>query len=470
MNNHQAIKSEMDAQEKHIRELERRLAETEVNLQAVISQQIDAVLTSENTVPLLLQQAQAALQRSNEELELRVAERTAELQQANASLQRELDERKRAEQALRESEAREHNRAKELETLMDAVPAMIWISRDRECHQMFGNRLGYEYLQMRSGANISKSASQEEVIAQPYRWEKGGVPISAEKLPMQMAAATGKSSQDFTAELVFDDGTVRHLLGNVNPLFDTDGNSNGAIGAFVDITELRKLQKQQMEYLTQIAVQHRLIEEREQDRLTIARNIHDGPVQNLTSMLFNVQVMKDEFPDARLREELDGFVKNLKNTLQELRHLIFEIRPPSVIRFGLARAIKFHAGELKEIDTGVRLLLDLAEDGPVLGEFTCLALYRIYQEAITNVLRHSKAQTAWVRMDFVDENLALEIEDNGQGFDFSGNVGRLVEGGHYGLAGMQERAEVIGGSLTVSSEPGKGTKIRVITPVLGRNK
>ncbi len=451
--------------QKRIHELERRLAEAEANLNAIVLQQIDAVITPEHTIPILLHQAQEALRRSNEELERRVAARTAELQRANVHLTRELEERKRAEQSLRESEVRERARANEQETLMDAVPVMIWITRDRECREMIGNRHSYKFFGMEVGENISKSAPEVSLLNQHYQLVKDGCVPPPEQLPMQVAAATGKPARDFTFDLVFDDGRVANLIGNVNPLFDANGSPAGAIGAFVDITELRKLQKQQVEYLTQIGIQHRLIDQREEDRLAIARNIHDGPVQNLTSMLFNAQVAKDEISDPKLMYEMNQIVANVKKAVEDLRHLIFEIRPPSVIRFGLARAIRFHSGELKEKDTGFELALDLKDNEVRLTEFACLALYRIYQEAITNVLRHSHASEAWVRLDYEGDDLLLEIGDNGRGFDFEGSIGRLAENGHYGLAGIKERADAIGGSLEVTSAPGQGTVILVHSPI-----
>ncbi len=449
---------EANLPEGRIRELERRLAESEANLRAVVSQQIDAVLISQNTIPLLLRQAQEALQRSNKDLERRVAERTAELEY-------ELEERKRIEQALRESETRERAHVKELESLMDAVPTMIWISHDPECREMSGNRQGYEFLQMGPESNISKSASEPHLDAQPYQFMKDGCIIAPMDLPIQVAAITGKQMRDYTLDVVFDDGSVYNLLGNVNPLFDQSGNPSGAVGVFVDISELRRLQKQQLEYLTRIEMQHRLIEQREQDRLAIARNIHDGPVQNLTSMMFNAQIAKEEITDPQVREQVNEMVQNVKQALQELRHLIFEIRPPSVIRFGLARAIQFHAEELKEKDIGIQLVLQLAKNGKQLSEFACLALYRIYQEAISNVLRHSGANTAWVRLDFMEDQLVLEIKDNGIGFNFDDNIRCYIDDGHFGLVGIQERVDVVGGTLKVTSAPGQGTSLLIQAPL-----
>ena len=381
------------------------------------------------------------------------------------TLKDEISERKRVLESLRASEARERARASELETLMDAVPAMIWISRDTECQDMIGNLTGYEFLRMGEGANISKTAPEVQLANQHYQMMKDGKAVPTEELPMQIAASTGKPTRDYTFDLVFDDGMTYQLIGNVNPLFDSDGKPAGAIGAFVDITSKLALEKQQLEYRSQLEIHHRLMEQREKDRQLIARDIHDGPVQTLSSTLFNIQLAKEAVSDPQFRIEMEQIGLNVKSAVQELRQVIYELRPPSVLRFGLARAIRFHAEDLMDRTPDLKLVLHLAKDHNRLPELMCLTLYRIYQEAIMNILRHSGATRAWVNLDFSADHLTLQVRDNGKGLPSKEDARGSIENGHYGLAGIRERVEAIAGKFTVHSEAGTGTTLRVVVPL-----
>ena len=166
-----------------------------------------------------------------------------------------ISERKRAEAALRESEDRERQRRQELETTLAAIPAAVLIADDKACTRITANRAGYELMQVPEGGNISKSAPEEERPRHFEIYSATGEALATDQLPMQQAAATGTSVEDFEYELRFADGRHRHHLGNALPLVDTAGDVRGAVGVFVDITE-RKHQEERIKLLLR-EVNHR---------------------------------------------------------------------------------------------------------------------------------------------------------------------------------------------------------------------
>ena len=151
-------------------------------------------------------------------------------------------ERLRAEQALRESEARERASAAELRTIMEAVPAVIWIARDPACRVITGNPASYELLRLPRESNESLSAPQDE---RPSNFEVlvDGRVLAPEELPVQRAAR-GEEVRNCEEEVRFEDGTSRFLFGNATPLRDPAGNPCGAVATFVDITDRKKMEEQ----------------------------------------------------------------------------------------------------------------------------------------------------------------------------------------------------------------------------------
>ena len=150
----------------------------------------------------------------------------------------DITDRKEAEEAQRKSEARERQRAEELETLLDAFPAIVWVAHDPECRIITGNRTASEFLRMPPDANQSKTAVEDESPRHFTVWKDGKVMPLAE-LPVQLAAR-GIAVADFEEDVVFDDGTTHHLVGNATPLYDDQENVRGAVAAFSDITERKQ--------------------------------------------------------------------------------------------------------------------------------------------------------------------------------------------------------------------------------------
>ncbi len=165
----------------------------------------------------------------------------SQLSYSNTKLTHSLAKRDELVDTLLESEKRERARSNELAVVLDAVPAAVLITHDLQALQMNGNHLAYEWFRLPEGSNISK-ASPEGERPENYRTFKDGVEIPLADMPVRMAAS-GKDVRDYEFDLVFHDGTIRHLLGNAKPLSDEQGNIHGAVSAFIDITERKKAEE-----------------------------------------------------------------------------------------------------------------------------------------------------------------------------------------------------------------------------------
>jgi PAS domain S-box-containing protein len=154
----------------------------------------------------------------------------------------DITDRKQAEEAVKASEKRAHDQAARLQAVLDTAPAIIWIAGDRECREITGNRASHVFLRVPEGTDMSKSGRAPERLAH-YRVFKDGVELTAQEMPIQRVAASGQGLSDYAMELVFNDGAVRSVLGNISPVLDPEGHPNGAIAAFIDITERKRTQE-----------------------------------------------------------------------------------------------------------------------------------------------------------------------------------------------------------------------------------
>jgi two-component system sensor histidine kinase UhpB len=155
---------------------------------------------------------------------------------------RDITERKRAEAQLLESRRKEQERRKELETFMEAVPAIVWIAHDPECHRITGNQAGQALLRVPSGKNLSKTAPPAE---RPDHFQvfRNGKPVSDHDLAMQVAGRTGKPVLGQELELRFSDETPLWIYGNAVPLLNEDGTVRGVVATYVDITQRKQAEQ-----------------------------------------------------------------------------------------------------------------------------------------------------------------------------------------------------------------------------------
>jgi PAS domain S-box-containing protein len=229
------------------------------------------------------------------------------------------------------------------------------------------------------------------------------------------------------------------------------------VGIVENITEQKRIESEMAE------LNNRLQASMELERLRLAQELHDSPMQSLYSAIYRLEELRGHADDS-LREGLSDVKQYIQQVLQDLRATAKELRPPTIFNFGLENAIRSHANDIVEKHPNLNIHLSLAHDRQILPEKVRLALFRIFQQSLANVIRHARATEVRVRFSFDAEEAHLEIRDNGRGFEVPSNWIDFVREGHYGLAGAAERANALGGVFKVQSKPGNSTTIRVTIP------
>lgn len=212
----------------------------------------------------------------------------------------------------------------------------------------------------------------------------------------------------------------------------------------------------------------RAISAQEGERNRIARELHDGPVQALSTISMSLGHLEEMTPEsyARSQPRVAETRAALRRTLREVRRITQDLRPSALDDLGLVTAV--HDLAARRCDAaGIRLRWEVAGPARRLPPPVETAVFRILQEGITNVVRHAQARSAAVSLAFVDGHLRAAVEDDGVGFD-PDDVGRRArDGGGVGLLGMRERATLLGGTLRVDSVPSGGTRILTEIPIGG---
>ncbi len=237
---------------------------------------------------------------------------------------------------------------------------------------------------------------------------------------------------------------------------EVDGH-RGVCLVITDLTEQKRAAARERE------LKFRVMKQREDERLRIARNLHDGPIQDLLGLSYRVYSMIIT-PEDRKESDLTHVRENILAQVRELRNACNDLRPPNAIQLSLAKAIRYHSEEIMILHPDITIHHQVMEDGNSLPMDTRTAIFRIYQESMNNILRHSHADQVNVSLTMEEEGVVLEVVDNGKGFDLPDDWLELARGGHLGLVGMRERADEVNGRLLIHSSEENGTQVRVIVP------
>ena len=208
-----------------------------------------------------------------------------------------------------------------------------------------------------------------------------------------------------------------------------------------------------------------VIATQEEERRRIARELHDGTSQNITSMIVGLRMLEASDDLEKVRQQSKQLRQAARQTLDEVHNLAVHLRPPVLDDLGLNAAISRYIQEFRQL---FHIPVDFQVTGfehkrlPAAME---TAVYRILQEAMTNAGKHARAEHISVLLEARDGQVSAIVEDDGQGFQADRMLRSGLQQGKLGLYGMQERAQQLGGSITIESEPMKGTTIYLRIPI-----
>lgn len=266
----------------------------------------------------------------------------------------------------------------------------------------------------------------------------------------------------YEAIFFFPDQGIRgkwlHLTASL--IKSSSGQITGAVETLSDVTERKDAEDNLKFYLKEIA------KAQEEERKRIARELHDDTAQNLIALLHQLENILNERTDLPLKvaQTLWGFYERIRDILQEVRQFSRDLRPSVLDDLGLLPALEYITEDIKKnywID--VRLVVSGIERR--LSTEAELLLFRIVQESLRNIAKHAKASKAEVNVEFSTDKVKVSIIDDGVGFELPENLGSLPHSGKLGLTGLQERAQLLGGTLKIKSELRKGTTVIVEAPV-----
>ena len=389
--------------------------------------------------------AEAALQKARVELEQKVVERTAELERANQILRDEIDERMHVEKELRRSEEK-------FRSLVEVSSEMIWEVDEKS---------NYTYVSPKS-REFNGYAPEEILGNKPFML----MPPEEAKRVAEILRDIGKNRETFyflETITVKKDGTVTISETSGVPFFDDAGNFCGYRGVARDITTRKKAENDLIESqkrLRELSAHLQLL--REEERKSLARELHDELGQQLTALKIELVRLDGKLPKSAKKygaEAIAAMLEVVDMAMETTRKIVAELRPGVLDELGLAAAMEWQIGEFQK-RTGIVCKLEIEFDEAAACQNLKTTVFRILQECLTNIARHSGAAKAEIVLKDEGWRIFFEIEDDGRGFAAKTN-GNAAS---FGLLGIRERAFILNGSVETGAARLGGARVTVSIP------
>lgn len=391
-----------------------------------------------------LKQSENSLRQARHELERRVEARSAELVAANEQLKQEVEERKGAEGALRESE-------KIYSRLVENSLIGICIILDGKiefANNRFAQMHGYSPDELIGMESLKLVHPDDRSLVQEIRRKR----FNGEEAP-----------SEYEAMGLTKDGETIWTIRRFSQI-EYKG-SRAILGNVADITQRKWMQEALLESERDLRLlSSHLLTAEEKERKRIAQELHDGIGQSLSAIKFSLEgtleQMGQEETGAADAKSLYAIVPIIQEAIEEVRRIVMNLRPSTLDDLGILATIAWFSREFESVYSGIRIQKEIEIKEEDIPEHLKPVIYRVLQEALNNVAKHSRADFVRLCLRKIDGTIELDIEDNGCGFDpiEASSVGGVKKG--FGLLSMRERIQLSGGVHTVKSTGVAGTIVR----------
>ncbi len=387
-----------------------------------------------------LKQSEEALRRTHDELELRVQQRTAELSQANEALQREIAEREQAEEALKDSE-------RKYSQLVESSLTGIYIDQDTKivfCNQRFAEIYGYSREEMFGLQSWKLVHPEDRALTDEWREKR----VRGEPAPREYEARG----------LTKDGRTIWVIRRNTRVEFH---GKPAILGNIADATHRKQMEGALRESEKELRLlSFQLLAAQENERKWIAQELHDSIGQTLVAIKFSLERKINRMGSGKAPSgiSLEEILSIVQNGIEETRRMTTNLRPSLLDDLGILATLNWFCREFQKIYPHFQIQKEIdirEEDVP---EDLKIVIFRIIQEAMNNIAKHSQGNHVLLSLEKRQNRLAIRVEDNGTGFNLESHQRGL------GLSSMKERAQHSGGIFTLESYPGKGACVQVVWP------